>query len=153
MSENIKGIPIDVIISKYEELGNVWKVGGYFGISGQTIHARLKERGVVKPVNVFSDIDKAILVEKYSTYKSECRLQELADELGRTKQFICRKAKELGLTERPEHYDLSDEKRAKLSESAKARIKKYGHPRGALGMVHTAESKAKMSEMAKASWI
>ena len=40
----------------------------------------------------------------------------LADKLGRTKQFICRKAKELGLTSKKNEYELSEESHRKLSE-------------------------------------
>ena len=152
MKTSIKGIPVELVVAKYQELGNVWKVGEYFGITGQLVYSHLKEIGVVTPMNKFSKDDERVLLEKYEEYKKQGRLQELADELGRTKQFICRKAGELGLTSRVKSYDFSEEKRQELSNSAKRRIKKYGHPRGALGMVHSDEAKRKMSIASKRNW-
>lgn len=152
MSDNIKGIPIKSIIDKYNELHNVWKVGEFYGISGQTIHNRLNAIGVIHNMNYFSTKDKDILKEKYIDYKERGLLQNLADELGRTKQFICRKAKELGLTGRVKKYNFSKEKHLLLSNSAKNRIKKYGHPKGALGLTHSTESKEKISNALKNSW-
>lgn len=153
MSADIKGIPIEQVIAKYNELKNVWRVGEFFGISGQTIHTRLKAIGVIAPMNYFSDNEKSILAEKYVYYKQEGRLQELADELGRTKQFLCRKAKELGLTGGVKKYNFSREKHEALSLSAKRRIKEYGHPRGALGLKHSDAARMKMSSASKENWI
>ena len=102
--------------------------------------------------HLFTSEDKAVLMEKYSDYRSRGELQKLADELGRTKQFICRKAKELGLTGGLVKYDFSDDKRKQLSELAKEKIRKYGHPRGATGLVHTEEARAKMGAASKKYW-
>jgi len=152
MCEKIKGVPIELVIDKYKELQNVWKVGEYFGISGQTIHSRLKQVGIIKPINCFTDEDYAVLLEKYESYKTSGRLQELAEELGRTKQFICRKAKELGLTGGVKKYNYSQEKREQLSAIARERIEEHGHPRGATGMRHTEEAKAAISAASKMNW-
>lgn len=69
--------------------------------------------------------------------------------MGRTKQFICRKAHELGLTNarRAKPYLAED-----ISARAKARIATNGHPRGALGITHSAETKASISEASLRSW-
>lgn len=45
---------------------------------------------------------------------------------------------------------ISEEKRQELSKALKERIEKYGHPRGALGMTHSEESKKKMSRAGQA---
>lgn len=152
MSASIKSIPVELLIEKYNELNNIWKVGEFFGVPGQSVHAKLTEIGAIRTMNYFTDEDADILRSKYQEYKSQGRLQELADELGRTKQFICRKAKELGLTGGVRHYNFSEEKREQLSVSAKQRIKKYGHPKGALGMKHTKESREKMSASSINNW-
>ena len=102
--------------------------------------------------HLFTEEDKSILKEKYLDYRSRGELQKLADELGRTKQFICRKAKELGLTGGQIKYNFSDEKRKELSKLAKEKIKKYGHPRGAKGLVHTEDARAKMGAASKRFW-
>lgn len=150
--EFIKGIPINDIITKYRELGNVWKVGATFGISGQTIHTELKKLGVVKPMNYFSDADKQTLLSEFTYYRDRAELNVLANKLGRTVPFLCRKAKELGLTKYPKHFKLSDEKRSQQSKKAKERIKTYGHPKGMLGKSHSDETKKILSESSKKMW-
>lgn len=152
-NKKIKGIDIQLIISKYNELGNVWKVGEYFGIAGQTIHAELSKLGIIKKINTFTNDDERILIEQYEHYKKRQELQLLADKLGRTKQFICRKAKELGLTSKKNEYELSEESHRKLSESAKKRIKEHGHPKGMKGKHHSEETKEKFSKSSKERWI
>lgn len=152
MRSYVKGVPIQDIIDDYNRTGNVWKVGKHYGISGQTIHSVLSEANIINKMNYFSKEDEAILVKEYEQHRVSGTLQELADKLHRTKQFICRKAKSLGLTGKVKHYDYSDEKHLQLSESSKLRIRKYGHPRGALGMKHSDEAKSKMSEATKKYW-
>lgn len=152
METEVKNIPIEQLAEKYQEFGSVWKVGEFFGISGQSVYEKLKKAGFINTMNVFSEEDKKVLLEKYTGYRERGELQKLADELGRTKQFICRKAKELGLTGGHIKYNFSEEKRKELSEQAKEKIRKYGHPRGAKGLVHTKESRAKMSEASKRYW-
>ena len=151
-NDTIKGIPIDEIVAEYNLVGNVWKVGEKFGISGQTIHTRLSRIGVIKKMNVFSDEEKAILLREYESFKCKGELSILAQRLGRTKQFINRKARELGLTGRVKSYNYSVEKHAELSRAAKKRIKKYGHPCGMAGEKHSTESKLKMQDSSKRMW-
>lgn len=97
--KNIKRVSDEVIISAYSELKNVWKVGERVGLCGQYVHARLKSLNLIIPMNIFSEKEKKILVEEYTEYRNKGKLQELANKLGRTKQFICRQAKKLGLTD------------------------------------------------------
>jgi hypothetical protein len=47
---------------------------------------------------------------------------------------------------------LSDAGKARISVAAKKRIAKDGHPRGALGMKHTEETRRKIGEKSKAAW-
>ena len=88
------------LIEAYERLDNVWKVADEFDMCGQSVHERLSKLGVVKPVNVFTEEDKKRLEEEYVVYRNAGKLQELADSMGRTKQFICRQAGLLGLTDK-----------------------------------------------------
>jgi hypothetical protein len=90
------------------------------------------------------------------------RLNRLAARLGRHKSNVCRKARELGLTKRRrprlskprqttffrnEHF-----KSTFMGGNARVRIALVGHPRGALGMKHTDEARARISAGNRASW-
>lgn len=152
MSTSIKNIPIEQIAAKYQELGSVWKVGEFFGVPGQTVHKELKKAGLVKPMNVFSEEDKAKLRELYLEYRDRGELQKLADMFGRTKNFICRKAKELGLTDQHRGFDFSEEKRTADSNRRKEWFKTHEHPRGFSGHKHTKESREKMGEASLKFW-
>lgn len=47
---------------------------------------------------------------------------------------------------------ISEDRRQAISEAARRRIREKGHPRGALGMKHTLESRAAIGAKAKAFW-
>jgi len=152
MRANIKDIPTEQLVEKYNETGSVWKTAEAFGLSGQSVHSELRKLGICKRMNVFTEADMAILKEKYLDYRSRGELQLLADELGRTKHFICRKAKELGLTDKHLGFDFSDEKKKAISERRKEWHRTHEHPRGAAGLVHTEESRKKMGDASKRFW-
>lgn len=88
------------IIAAYEEHGSVWKAAASLSMCGQSVHERLVALGKNNKMRVFTDGEKARLKEQYQAYAAAGTLQALADDMGRTKQFICRKAGELGLTDR-----------------------------------------------------
>lgn len=138
------------IITAYEELRSCWKVGKLFGVSGQAIHARLQALGRSNPINVFTEDEKERLVHDYNAYVADGRLADLASEMGRTKQFLCRQAGKLGLTNKrrptPQHEREANSQRAKRWHSENP------HPRGALGLVHTQEARAKIGAKTKATW-
>ena len=142
----------DLIISKYNELGNIWKVGDVLGLKGQYVAYILKKNGVKLKNPKFSEEDKLFLIENYDKYASQQKLSELSRILGRTKQFLCRKAKELGLTDVSRKYNLSKEQREKMSKTAKNRIAKYGHPKGMLGKSHSQAFKDNMSNRMIQIW-
>ena len=74
-------------------------------------------------------------------------LDTFASSMGRVPSNISRKARKLGMTARKR--DRSDEHCRALGEGISKRWAERGHPRGALGMKHTIESRAKMSEAQK----
>lgn len=152
MRKSIKDIPNEQLVEKYNETGSVWRVGEFFGVPGQSVHRRLLAIGVCKRINVFTDSDMAVLKEKYLEYRNRGELQKLADEFGRTRQFICRKARELGLTDQHLGFNFSEEKRKARSETRKEWHRTHEHPRGAAGLVHTEESRRKMGEASKRFW-
>lgn len=88
------------VIEAYERLGSIWKAGKELGMCGQAVHERLRNLGVDVSQNVFTSEDERYLADRYVTYRDAGMLQVLADEMGRTKQFICRKAGTMGLTDK-----------------------------------------------------
>ena len=90
----------DEIREAYARTGSVWKAADELGMCGQSVHERLMKMAVDTSKNVFTDEDEKYLAERYVLYRDAAQLQVLADEMGRTKAFICRKARALGLTDR-----------------------------------------------------
>ena len=76
-------------------------------------------------------------------------LQVLADKMGRTKPFICRKAKELGLTGKRGGFYGNPKKTGEFISNW---IKENGHPKGMKGKKHSEENKKKFSEHSKKMW-
>jgi hypothetical protein len=89
-------------------------------------------------------------------------LAGLALRLGRDKTNVCRKAKELGLTQQSRKkvatlksapkFSTSEERRAFQSALQASRIAEHGHPRGSLGLKHSAETIQKISLKSKLRW-
>lgn len=94
------------LVAAYEETGSVWKAGAVLGIGGQSVHERLVKIGKAKPMNTFTDEERDYLKINYAAYANTGRLSDLAEKMGRAKQFLCRQARELGLTDqkRKRHY-------------------------------------------------
>jgi hypothetical protein len=93
--------------------------------------------------------------------KSEIKLDELASRIGKLKSNVCRKAKELGLTDqskdvlRPEDrklrnkYDNPMDRSLAASANSKKWYAENEHPKGALGMKHSPAAKKKISIKSK----
>lgn len=125
------------ILDAYNKVHNVWKVGELLGMCGQSVHERLKRLGVNLNNRPFTENDFLILKEFYTTHelkRGSGELQEIADKLGRTKQFISRKAKQLGLTKK--NRSLTEENIRIHAHKVKEYIKIKGHPKGFLGKHH-----------------
>jgi len=108
-----------------------------------------------------SEVDA--LKQAYSVgHERPVKLTELAKTLGRNRHNVCRKARSLGLTNKARRkveerkptrmFASPEEVRAHISARMKAHIAANGHPRGALGMKHTEETRAVLSERSKAMW-
>ena len=93
-----KSVSDECLVESYSRLGNVWRVAEEVGLAGATVHRRLQKIGAQKPMRVFTQQEEEILANEYLEYRSSGKLDELAVRLGRTKQFLCRQAKRLGLT-------------------------------------------------------
>ncbi|HQM37603.1 MAG TPA: hypothetical protein PLN64_01645 [Candidatus Bipolaricaulis anaerobius] len=88
------------ILAAYAEHGSVDKAGAALGMCGASVHSRLVKLGANVPLNLWTDNDDVVLRREYHFHADAGKLEELARRLGRTKPFICRKARDLGLTKK-----------------------------------------------------
>lgn len=103
-----KKVSDDVLLESYSRTGNVWEVGKEVGMCGQSVHERLVRLGKITKMNVFTDAEKTILLNEYEAFKNKGRLDDLAKKMGRTKQFVCRQAKKLGLTNKKSYRPYAE---------------------------------------------
>lgn len=89
------------VLRAYFEHKSAWKAGAEIGISGQRVHQILKEKGIsaVGGGRAWTPTEESVLRTEYAAAASSGNLQALAEKLGRTRQYICRKARGLGLTD------------------------------------------------------
>lgn len=140
------------LVSSYQRTKSVWETAKEFNLCGQYVHRRLSKIGVIKKMNIFSDYEKQKLISIYSLgfKKGDGVLEKLAEELQRTKQFLCRQARKLGLTNKKR---ICNEKLCSLmSENSKTYIATHGHNKGMLGKHHSYEFKKMISECNKNKW-
>lgn len=88
------------LMDAYRETKSVWKVAEMFSMCGQSVHERLSKLGVVEGKPDFTPDEMERLGREYVIYRDANKLQELADDMGRSKTAICTKARTLGLTDR-----------------------------------------------------
>jgi hypothetical protein len=139
------------LIEKYKKLGSVWAVAGVFGMCGQSVHERLSRLGVIE----FNRVDEAELLKIKSFYEKgfksgDGELDRLCSELKRTKAFISRLARMMGLTNYKRKR--SDVVSSQISDRLKKWHKNNEHPRGAFGMKHTESARKRISDVNRKSW-
>lgn len=88
------------ILDAFHSTGSCRKAADLLGMQSTSVHERLVKLGANKPKNIFTDEDVNRLREEYEVYRDAGKLEVLAESMGRTKQFICRQAKRLGLTDK-----------------------------------------------------
>jgi hypothetical protein len=133
----------EILIESYSRLNNVWLVGDEVGLCGQSVHERLVKLKAIVPMNYFTDKDKERLRNDYSKYLLEGNLELLATEMNRTKAFICRKAKQLGLT------DIARKKKDLknfVPVIKPGHWETHEHPRGMKGLKHSDTTKEIISQ-------
>jgi len=125
----------------YLSSGSLVKAAEVLGMCAQSVHERCVRMGINKKVNLFTDadMDKVKKVYKEGFLYGDGKLNNLAKHLGRTKHFICRKAKSAGLTN--EKRKSCDKAKSKSSKISKEWHKENEHPKGMLGKVHTQKTK------------
>jgi len=87
------------ILSAYAELKSCKGVAEKFGMCPQSVHERLAKLGKTNKPNLFTDEETNRLAREYLAYSSIGKLDDLARSMGRTKNLICRQARDLGLTD------------------------------------------------------
>lgn len=87
------------ILTAYEKVGSVHKAGELLGLNHSSVHERLVKMGRSRSANTFTEADINLLRREYLRYRDAGKLGELAKRMGRTKHYICRKARSLGLTD------------------------------------------------------
>jgi hypothetical protein len=144
-------IPIDRVIETYGRTKSVWKTGAELGISGQSVSAALKRAGVRSFQPKMSEDELQTIRNYYrDTHPDQFKLDVLAQQLGRTKQLICRYAGKMGLTD--QSRPLTPEDCKKISINSRRYIAEKGHPRGFRGKRHSSDTLVVLSEWSKESW-
>lgn len=137
------------ILEAYAELSSVVKVGRRLGMCGQSVHDRLVRLNAANHTMVFTDAEAQRVALDYNRMADEGRAWELAKELGRTPQYLCRQARKMGIT----RYKRD---RPYLAEPTRIRklewFKRNPHPRGMLGKSHSDEFKDRQSERSFVRW-
>lgn len=144
------------------------EIAEIMGLREAQVRSRLHTLKLAEKVIKWTDEELKELRDIYTN--AECTkdidLDAFAKKIGKQKSNVCRKARNLGLTNinRPKinpsqklpvkqkKYATDEERNLAISE----RMKKYfainGHPRGALGMKHTDESKKTISKKSAERW-
>jgi hypothetical protein len=111
------------LVSLYRKLGSVWKVAEATGLCGQTVHERLTAIGEINRMNLFSEKDREYLASNYADFRNSGRLDDLAKRMGRTKHFLCRKARDLGLTDQKAQKPYAEKKGSNPYSKYHARVR------------------------------
>ena len=135
----------------YKELGNVAAVAAAVGRHKSTVHERLQKAGYRLNSFIFSADEIAQIKDYYlNTKQDDFDLSELAERLGRARHLVCRKAGEIGLTDK--RRKASKDGRANIKAAAEGRWKRIPHPRGMLGKTHSDEYKREFGARVKLKW-
>jgi hypothetical protein len=131
------------------------QIAAMVGKSHHAVRNACSEKGWKKRKDEWTDEELAKLIAWYARPggqgKDTLCLEALAKELGRCKANVCRKARAVGLTSlrRPLLLAASLEK---LSQRTKKQIAEHGHPRGALGLKHSAKTRKQIGRKSTKQW-
>jgi hypothetical protein len=149
--EKKKWTPLEdhILECLYKEL-SYRQVGSLIGRAEGSVRNRCYEKGWRKQVEDWTPLEVQELITWYAehnTGRGDLQLPLLATRLGRQESNVCRKARELGLTDNTRPF--GDTLLAAFRESCKGVWDRWEHPRGMKGKSHTAASKKKMSDKQK----
>lgn len=111
----------------------------------------------------WTEAEEQLLLQWYASHANQpLRLDELARTLGRLQSNICRKARALGLSDQRRKsverrkdaakYTSDEERKAGMSAAISQHWAEHGHPRGALGMKHSEQSRLAIAAGGRARW-
>ena len=134
------------LASAYASGESVQQVAAHFGMCGQSVHERLQKLGLTRSIRVLTVEEEARLRETYSSgmRRGDGKLDKLARDLGRTKYYLCRQARRLGLTSA--RRSLSPAARGAASLRWIEHWATHDHPKGMLGKRHTQAVRDKISK-------
>lgn len=139
------------LVKSYSKNKSIWKTAKEFNVCGQTVHQRLIKLNIKINGNgkKWTKKEELLLIDLYKCgfKRGDGALDKLANDLHRTKFFLCRKAKELCLTNsnRTQNNQMKKNTGIRISQW----IKDNGHPKGSLGHKHSNESLKKISIASK----
>ena len=84
------------LIDAYKSTGSVWRAGKLLGISGQTVHEKLKAIGYQLQSSKWSDEE----IEELKRLSTEMTIAQIANRLGRPYNGVALKISRLGIGER-----------------------------------------------------
>lgn len=104
-----KKVEDSVLVRWYRETGSVHRTAQKVGLNHSSVHERLCKLGLMKPANLFTQEEEDRLRREYLIYRDAGKLDDLAAAMGRTKPFLCRKARALRMTDysAPRKYEGS----------------------------------------------
>ena len=93
----MKRITDKELIDAYRQTKNVWEVGRLLGLAGQTVHKKLTKLGIKMEGGgkKWTEEEAVLLKALYEKgfKKGDGQLDNLVSKTGRTKSFLCKKAK------------------------------------------------------------
>jgi len=121
------------LIAAYEKTGSVHKAAAILGMCGASVHERLVRLGVKLNFPKWTATDNERLRRDYARYVCNGNLDSLAASFGRTKPFICRKARILGLTNIKREKPWNQTWKAMTTEEITGLFDKFKESRLGLG--------------------
>jgi hypothetical protein len=148
-----KKVSDEVILDAYYRLHNIWKVGQEVGLCGQSVHERIQRLGIENE-DKWSEGEISLISRWYTERcfapRGEFSLEDLSAKVGKPKTSVCRKARELGLTNIKRR--MSEDMKQQSSSNMKEWLVENEHPRGMLGKTHSDEFKKQLSERTRRMW-
>lgn len=136
---------LKILRENYKDL-SYRELGELLGRTEASVRTKVSDAGFeLKRENYWSEAEVEWLIESYHRSKNtqNLNLSLLSQKLGKLKSNVCRKARDLGLTDR--HRTLTEEQKHMLGERSQEWHKNNEHPRGMLGKTHSDEVKKMFS--------
>jgi Mn-dependent DtxR family transcriptional regulator len=153
----------DEILRSLHGSMSITEAAEVMGVSRGSVRARVTRLALRKRNDNWSASENQALREAYAGDKKrgELRLDDLARQMGRSKTSICKKARELGLTDiarmglrKPKadkrKFKTEEERSRARSERLLRRHQERPHPM--LGKKHSSEVREKISKKSRAAW-